>query len=529
MARRIWTIVAALALMSGPTSSQSAPSSQQAQTAQSVLQALSKTMGADNLRCISYTGTNGYVGIVGQAHDIKSDWPRVQISNYSRTINYDAKSSYEDRTITQGNYPRIGGGGIPIQGEQRQQAYVVDKSAWTMQGGNANPQPEAADVRALDIWMSPHGFIKGAMAPGANPVLITRYENGAVGTLAGHAFRKLNIISFTALGKYRINGTINSDNLLERVETRIANPVRGDMNYEAEYSQWKDVGGVKFPGNFHNHTDWDNETQPPNYNGGHNSFGLTVTAFKPNDCGQALTVPANVANAQPAPVTVTTQMLAPGVIYLTGGTHHSVAVEFNDYIALVEAPLNQARTLAVFNAVRGMYPNKPIKYVVNSHNHFDHLGGLRTAYHEGATIITHSSNHDFYKNEVLSHDVWTLDPDRLSLYPPTEFDEGYQFEDVDSRYTLSDGTRNLDLYYVQGSPHAEGMLMAYLPREKILIEADVYTPPAPGAAMPATPPAAAVNLYDNIKGYKLDVTTIAGLHGRAVPWGDFLRFVNKPN
>jgi hypothetical protein len=125
--------------------------------------------------------------------------------------------------------------------------------------------------------------------------------------------------------------------------------------------------------------------------------------------------------------------------------------------------------------------------------------------------------------------VWTLDPDRLSLYPPTEFDEGYQFESVDSRYTLSDGTRNLDIYYVQGSPHAEGMVMAYLPKEKILIEADVYNPPAPGAAMPATPPAAAVNLYDNVKGYKLDVTTIAGLHGRAVPWSDFLRFVNKPN
>ena len=94
--------------------------------------------------------------------------------------------------------------------------------------------------------------------------------------------------------------------------------------------------------------------------------------------------------------------------YLTGGTHHSVAVEFRDYIALVEAPLNQARTLAVFNAVREMYPNKPIKYVVNSHNHFDHLGGIRTAFHEGATIVTHSSNTDFYKNEVLSHEPWTL-------------------------------------------------------------------------------------------------------------------------
>ena len=122
-----------------------------------------------------------------------------------------------------------------------------------------------------------------------------------------------------------------------------------------------------------------------------------------------------------------------------------------------------------------------------------------------------------------------MEPDRLSLYPPTEYDEGYQFEIVDSSYTLSDGTRILQVFHVQGSPHAEGMVMAYLPQEKILIEADVYTPPAAGAPMPAQAPAAAVNLYDNIKGYKLDVTTIAPLHGRQVPWADFLKFVQKPN
>jgi hypothetical protein len=130
---------------------------------------------------------------------------------------------------------------------------------------------------------------------------------------------------------------------------------------------------------------------------------------------------------------------------------------------------------------------------------------------------------------VLSHEPWTLEPDRLSLYPPTEYDEGYQFEDVDSRFTLSDGTRNLDVYYVQGSPHAEGMVMVYLPKEKILIEADIYNPPAAGAAMPAMAPAAAVNLYDNIKGYKLNVTTIAGLHGRTATWAEFLQYVQKPN
>jgi hypothetical protein len=81
---------------------------------------------------------------------------------------------------------------------------------------------------------------------------------------------------------------------------------------------------------------------------------------------------------------------------------------------------------------------------------------------------------------------------------------------------------------MQGSPHAEGMVMAYLPKEKILIEADVYTPPARvRRCRPSS--GRRVNLYDNIKGYKLDVATVVGLHGRAVPWAEFLRFVQKPN
>jgi glyoxylase-like metal-dependent hydrolase (beta-lactamase superfamily II) len=522
MKTRVWGIAAAIAVAGGTF----AVAAQSQPTAQSVLADLSKAMGADNLRCITYTGNSGYVGIVGQAHDIRDDWPKVAITNYSRTVNYEALSSAEDRTLEQGNYPRIGGGGIPFAAPQRQQNFVLNRVAWNIAGGNANAQPDQADLRMIDIYMSPHGFIKGAQAAGANPVLITRWENGAVGTLAGHRYRKLNIISFTALGKYRINGTINADGLLERIETRIPNPVRGDMNYEAEYSQWKDVNGVKFPGNFHNHTDWDNETQPPNYNGGHNSFGLNVVDVRPNDCGTALSVPMNVANAQPPAVNVTSTQLAPGVFYLQGGTHHSVAVEFKDYVALVESPLNQARALAVYNQLGTMFPNKPVKYVVNSHNHWDHLGGLRTAFHEGSTIITHWSNKDFYKNEVLSHETWSLDPDRLSLYPPTEFDEGYQFETVESRYSLSDGQKILQVFHMQGSPHAEGMVFAYLPAEKIAIVADVYTP---GTPPPPAPPAAAVNFYDNIKGYGLEVQTIVGLHGRSGTWAEFLQFVQKQN
>ena len=503
------------------------PATAHAQTAQSVLQAAAKTMGTNTLKCVTYTGS-GYVGLVGQNHDIREDWPRVELAGYTRTLNFDAKAGMEERLIRQGNYPTRGGGGIPIQGEQRQTQFVSDLFAWNVgANGMPAPAPAAAEVRQLELWLNPHGFIKAAMAPGANPTLITRYESGATGGLSSIRQRRLNIISFVALGKYRVNGTINDQNLVERIQTWTANPVRGDMNLEGEFTQWRDVQGVKFPGNFHHHTDYDDETQPPNYNGGHNSLTFSVKDIRVNDCGPAITVPDAVRTAKAPPARVETTRLADGVYYLTGGSHHSVAVEFRDYTVVIEAPLDEERVLAVVEAVYKAIPNKPIRYAVNSHHHFDHLGGVRAMFHEGATIVTHESNRNFYKQEVLSYAPRTVQPDRLSLHPPTEFAEGYQLETVDQKHTISDGTKLMDVYYVQGSPHAEGMLMVYLPQSKLLVQADMYNPPNAGTPAPATAPPAAVNLYDNIKAYNLDVTTMVNLHGRAVPWAEFLTFIGK--
>jgi glyoxylase-like metal-dependent hydrolase (beta-lactamase superfamily II) len=522
MARQLAALVGLFVLMMNVAG----PAAAQGQNAQAVLQAAAKAMGTNNLKCVTYTGA-GYVGFVGQNYDIRDDWARAELAGYTRTINYETRSSQEERVIRQGNHPARGGGGIPIQGEQRNTQFVSDKFAWNVNAqGAVAPQPAAAEVRQLDIWLNPHGFLKAAMAPGANPVLITRWESGALGGLSSTVQRKLNIISFTALGKYRVNGTINDQNLVERVQTLVPNPVRGDMNQEGEYTQWRDVDGVKFPGNFHHHTDWDDETQPPNYNGGHNSLTFTVKDIKVNACGN-ITVPAEAQKATVPAVRAESTKLAEGVFYITGGSHHSVAVEFRDFTAIVESPQDERRALAVIAEVYRVIPNKPIRYVVNSHHHFDHLGGIRTMFHEGATVVAHHSNRDFLKQEVLTYAPRTLEPDLLSLHPPTEFAEGYQLETFDTKATISDGTRNLDVYYVQGSPHSEGMAMAYLPRERILIEADLYTPPAAGAQPPATPPPSAVNLYENVRAYKLDVQTIAPLHGRAVPWGDFLKFVAR--
>jgi hypothetical protein len=98
---------------------------------------------------------------------------------------------------------------------------------------------------------------------------------------------------------------------------------------------------------------------------------------------------------------------------------------------------------------------------------------------------------------------------------------------VAENYVVSDGTRNLNISYVQPLAHVEGMLMAYLPNEKIVIEADLYDPPVPGAPLPAAPSAANRSFYDHVQRLGLGVSTIAPIHGRAVPWSDFLKVIGK--
>ncbi len=233
-----------------------------------------------------------------------------------------------------------------------------------------------------------------------------------------------------------------------------------------------------------------------------------------------LAVPDSVRTAAPPAVRVTSEKLGDGVWYLAGGSHHSVLVEFADHVAVIEAPLNEDRSLAVIAEVKKLVPAKPIRYLINTHYHFDHSGGLRTYVAEGATVVTHQSNQAFFQKTLKAPRA--LNPDRQAREKKKA-----RIVAVGAKHVMSDSARTVELHHIQGNPHNSGIVMAWLPKEKLLVEVDVYTPLAPNAQPPATPNPASVNLYENIQRLNLDVDRIVPLHGRIVTIAELRKTIGK--
>lgn len=504
---------------------------------QPVLRAAIRAIGADTLTCVTMSGT-GYAGMVGQArlNDKNVDWPRGEpLANYTRTMNWDARSMKEEFDRKPGLNPASWKhgtgwrGGTPLQRSSRQAFIVNGTFAWHQDGSAAGPvaaRPEDAELWQLDMWLNPHGFLKAAMMPGANPTAAWRWELGEMGRdLPTTIPEKVTVVSIQVMGRYRVDATINQNNLLQRIHTRVPDPVLGDMNYEHEFADesYIDLGsGIRFPTGWHSHVGWDDNYQAQSVNSGHNAFGGTFKAVTANACAPAPGIPEGVRNARFA-VRVESEKLAEGVYLLGGASHNSVAVGFKDYVAVIEAPLDEQRNLAVIEEVVRLIPKKPIRFLVNTHQHHDHIGGLRTYMHIGATIITHWKNWPFYTRDVLNYAPRTLQPDLVSLAPPTELAEGYFYEQVTENYVLSDGTRNMHLHYVQPLRHADGMLIAYLPKERMLIEADLFDTheSPPGAPTPAN-----ISLNDMVQRLKLDVAQIVPIHGKPVQWSTFAKLMS---
>jgi glyoxylase-like metal-dependent hydrolase (beta-lactamase superfamily II) len=380
-----------------------------------------------------------------------------------------------------------------LTGEQRQVQTVSGTSAWS-QVGDAAPAPALAAVadRLHQLWITPHGVIKAAMKH--NATVQTQTEGG----------KKITIISFAVPGEIKVKAFVNDRDLVEKVESLTTNPVLGDMLTETTYADYKDFGGVQFP------------TKITQKAGGFPTLDLAVSEVKPN-AAVDIQVPDNVRQAI---VKGQTDKIADGVWYLTGGTHHSVLVEMADHLVVIDGPQDDARSTALIAEVKKTVPDKPIKFVVNTHHHFDHAGGLGAFVAEGAIIITHDVNKPFLEKSLAA--PRTVQPDKLAQSGKKATVEGMQDKRV-----LSDGTRTMELYLIQGNVHHDGIIMAYLPKEKILVEADVYIPAAPNAALPTQPNPNSVALYDNIERLKLTVDQILPMHGRKVPLAELQKSIGK--
>lgn len=478
--RTVWVMLLAMALVASM-----AGCAQEA----TGLEAATRAMGATNLNSIQYAGS-GSTFPFAQAPSPGAPWPRMNAKAFVVAINYQTPAMRQEVVRSQGESPPRGGGGQPMAGEQRQVQVVSGRYAWSESGANAVPAPGAVSDRLRQLWMTPHGLIKAAIASGAT-------VNG-------------NLISLKIEGR-DLRATLNAQHLVDRVEYMVDNPVLGDMPVEITYSGYTDYGGVKFP------------TRIVEKQDGFPTLDITVREVKPN-VAVSFDVPPNVQQAPPPTSPLPTprveaEKIAEGVWYLNASNYHSVAVEFKDHVVMVEGPLSDERTIAVNDFIRKTVPNKPIKYVVNTHHHFDHSGGLRAYVAEGTTIITHEMNKPYYEQ------VWarprTLNPDRLATSPRPAV-----FEAMTEKKVLVDGSRTLELHQIQGNGHNPWIIMAYLPKEKILIYGDMYNPP------PGDDPRDrsrtneyATNFYENIQTLELDVVTLAPIHGRVVPFDNLKKAI----
>jgi glyoxylase-like metal-dependent hydrolase (beta-lactamase superfamily II) len=493
-----------------------------------LLAAAAREIGEPSLTCITFSGT-GYGGAVGQTYEnaVNVDWPRIDaLSNYTRTINWQAGTSVETFDRKPGLNPAawkygLGWqGGTPTQKAARQTHVVNGRFAWHIDGDGppVAVRPELAELYQLDLWLNPHGFLKAARMPGANPVALWRWEQlekGRDGNVVSP--EKVHVVAITMFGKYRVDATINTANQITRIKTTVNEPALGDFNIEHESTEQSAFGTIKWPVAWHSHHGWDDNWQFYRQSTGHNGYGGRFPAVQPNACGSPVPVPASVANAS-VEMPVTVEKMAEGVYRLGGGPAASYMVEFASFVAVFEAPTDEARSLAVIDAIAKLAPAKPIRWLISSHPHFDHIGGLRTYLHIGSTIVTHMKNLAFLNRDVLSYEPRTVAPDIVAKWPPTELSEGYNYEAVQENYVITDNSRILRVYYVQPLQHAEGMLMAYLPAERIAFQADLFDTHEPPRA--AQLPAMRA-LANQVERMKLDVATLAPVHGQPVPWSAF--------
>jgi glyoxylase-like metal-dependent hydrolase (beta-lactamase superfamily II) len=431
-----------------------------AQDAKTIVENALRAIGAANLNSIVYSGEAAY-GNFGQSRTISFGLSSTSVRNYVRAIDFTRPALRET------------GIAVPVAGPRSPQPT----------GPAAAPRPFELNAPTgagwpaqVDIWVTPWGFLKGAAANTAT--VRSRKIEGV----------SYQVVTWSPAHKapsgqpYKLVGYINPQQILERVETWIEHPVLGDLHVETFFRDYADFGGGLLA-----------PVRIAQRRVGMETYIAVIREVRanPSDLAKLMTPAAPPPPAPPAPGAVASEKLADGVYRITGG-YVSLAVEFSDHVVVLEGGQSEARGLAVIAETKRLFPNKRIKYVVNSHPHFDHASGLAPFCAEGATVLTDDNSKYFVEQALLSPRTLAGDTLARSKKKP-------KVEGVVEKLVLQDATRTLELHHVAGLEHSDAMLMAFLPKEKVLFTAD-FNPPPPG--QPVSP--SITTLVENIERLQLD-------------------------
>lgn len=445
-------------------------------------------LGVEDVQSLEFSAHGRYFQF-SQAPAPELPWPAFEVPNYSAALDY-------SRSAVHAKYFRrqvVEPGRARPPSEQTVDQFALGAHTWNLIPA-ATPVPANLAERMAELWASPQGFVKAAL------------KHHATVRSAAHGRSE---VEFMLDAKYRFVGTLSGDGDVLSVRTFMDSTVLGDTPIEWRYSGYRDFNGVRFPEHIERLA------------AGFPWYDLRVTDVIINRV-PAFEVPSEVlANPLPTVTDVKVTVLAPGVWHFGGTTHHSVVIEQADGLTVIEAPLSEERSLAVLAKIAATVPGKKVKRVINTHTHFDHAGGLRTYADVGAAVVTHARNAAYYSR------AWsgprTLNPDRLATSKRRP-----RFATFTDKLVLADAVQPIEVHAIVGSGHNDAFAMVWLPAEKILVEADAFTPP-PVGAKPGTPPNPLwVNLYANIERLKLPVERIAPLHGE-MQTIDSLRFLIGKN
>jgi glyoxylase-like metal-dependent hydrolase (beta-lactamase superfamily II) len=328
--------------------------------------------------------------------------------------------------------------------------------------------------------------------------------------------------------------------LPSRIRTHDYDNIWGDVNYDLVLSDWRDVGGVKVAMNRKSEL---NGRVVIDTSFTDVRFNVPVDAARfdvPAELRTGAAKPAvrnipyqwvirrqfigtyldsdNVSFDTRASQGLRLQEIAQGVYQVQGGSHNSLVVEMSDHLIVLDAPVTDAQSIWLVGQTRARFPGKPIRWLVLTHHHMDHAGGVRGILGEGGTTLVVGQGAGAHFRRVLEAPM-SRNPDMS----PRSFHMNPVLE-VPESHVMSDSTGRQVIVYVMDNPHARGMLMGWVPHARLGYVTDIWTP---GPPLPPKPNPGLISVVNTVKRAGLQPDKFAGGHGSTADYQGLVKLVGQ--